>query len=301
MLNPAGKFSLTVAVAVCAMALPGVANAGFIVDTLGAAGPSNYAILALSGVTDFALNGPGTTFGNVGYNGTHQVALNASNNGPDPNHAIDGNLYLAAGASVNNIAQVNGSVFTNQNLSAAQTAASSAATTFASLSVNTAITSITSTTTINSVVAGGNTVLDLTGGINLGNGEVLTLHGAAGDQFIINIVNNSNFVLNSARVLLTGGITDDDVVFNVTGAGNNISSSGGLNNESVVNGIILAVNSGVAFAPGQVNGELIAGGSTVRSLVSGCIGGATLGQVSCLTVPECCRTVAHRWCSAAVS
>ena len=41
-----------------------------------------------------------------------------------------------------------------------------------------------------------------------------------------------------------------------------------MNNESVVNGILLAPNSGIAFAPGLINGEAIAGGNTIH-FVSG--------------------------------
>jgi len=102
--------------------------------------------------------------------------------------------------------------------------------------------------------------------LNLGNGQALTLNGPPGSQFVIN--DSGNFILNSGMINLTGGLTDNDVVFNVTATGNAIQTSGGLNNEAVVNGILLAPNSGVALAPGLINGELIAGGSTIH-LVSG--------------------------------
>ena len=51
-----------------------------------------------------------------------------------------------------------------------------------------------------------------------------------------------------------------DVVFNITGNGNG-STSHGLNDESVLSGILLAPNSDVALTPGKIVGELIGGGS----------------------------------------
>src|SRR5205823_3525860 len=45
----------------------GQVRADFITDTLGSAGPGNYAILNIgTGKADVALTGPGTTTGNVG-------------------------------------------------------------------------------------------------------------------------------------------------------------------------------------------------------------------------------------------
>jgi hypothetical protein len=79
---------------------------------------------------------------------------------------------------------------------------------------------------------------------------------------------SGNFTLNSGKIVLADGLTPDDVVLNVTASGNAISTSGGLNNESVIHGIPPTPNSGIAFAPGQIDGKLIAGGQTVH-LVSG--------------------------------
>jgi hypothetical protein len=246
---------------ICFSSIAGPCGATLIFSELQSAGPQNYAILVGPGTTDFAMNGPGTTNGNVGYDGTNQVQLNGSA-GPE----INGNLYLATGASVNNTAQVTGSVFSNYTpLTAAWASALMASSDFSALIPTQSVPGgrISGTTTINS--AGGTNVIDLTS-LNLGNGQTLTLNGSAPDQFIIN--DTGNFVLNSGRIILTGGLTTTDVVFNVTASGNAVQTSGGLNNESIVNGILLAVQGGIAFAPGLINGELIAGGSTVH-LVSG--------------------------------
>jgi hypothetical protein len=242
------------------------ARADFISNTLGTAGPSNFAVLALSGATDIALNGPGTTNGNVGISsppsGTANLQLNGSA-GP----SINGNLFLGNNATLNNTAQVQGNVFTNQNayLSQPNIDARNAASTFSKLAATAGTpTVINGNTTINGGPPGSLTVANVSG-INLGNGQTLTLNGPAGSQFVIN---SPNMVLNSGKINLTGGVTANDVVFNLTGTGNNLSTSGGLNNESVINGIVLNANGGVAMAPGLINGELIAGGQSIH-LVSG--------------------------------
>jgi hypothetical protein len=251
-------YFVAVLLAVCL--LPASAKAGFITDTLGSAGPSNFAILTLSGGSDIALNGPGQSHGNVGIS-SGTLSLNGSA-GPE----VNGNVFLATGANISgNPSQVTGSVFTNQNLSQANTDARNASTTFASLTPTQNVPggSINGTATING--SSGINVIDIAS-LNLGNGQTLTLNGPAGAQFVID--DSGNFVLNSGKIVLTGGIGVTDVVFNIEASGNAISTSGGLNNESVINGIVLAPNSGVAMAPGLINGELIAGGSTIH-IVSG--------------------------------
>jgi hypothetical protein len=251
------------------------ARAGFVTDTLGSAGPSHFALLTLSGASDIALNGPGTTNGNVGIT-TGTLSLNSSS---PP--AVVGNVLLGSTASINgNVAQqVQGTVLANQNtlLNAANTDATNASSTFAALSPTQTVPGgqITSTTTING--AAGVNVVNVSK-INLGNGQTLTLNGPAGAQFVVN--DTGNLVLNSGKIILTGGLTPSDVVINVTSSGNQVSASGGLNNESVINGILLAPKSGIAFAPGLINGEAIAGGSTIHF-----VSGANL-TFTVLIVPE---------------
>jgi choice-of-anchor A domain-containing protein len=113
--------------------------------------------------------------------------------------------------------------------------------------------SISVTTTIN--LTSGINVANLTG-INLGNGEVLTLNGPAGSQIILN--DTGGVTLNSGQIVLTGGLSPLDVVFNLTG-NTGLSTSGGLNNESVAMGIFLAPNAQVALTPGALTGEIISG------------------------------------------
>jgi len=240
------------------------ARANTISATLGVAGPGNYSILFLSTSGQPQMNGPGTTTGTVGYNGSTTLQLNGSS-GPE----INGNLILGNSASVNNTAQVTGTIFTNQSaqLNAAQAAAISASAVFNGLTPTSVMTVVNGTTTI--IGSAGLNVIDLTG-ITLGNGQTLTLSGLAGAQFVINV--SGNIVLNSASIILAGGILNTDVVYNV---GGKVQTSGGLNNLSVINGIVLDLAGQIAMAPGSINGELIAGGNNPQIVSGGFVNGTT--------------------------
>ena len=240
------------------------ARANTISAALGVAGPANYSILFLSTSGQPQMNGPGTTTGNVGYNGSTSLQLNGSA-GPE----INGNLILGNNATVNNAAQVTGTIFTNQSaqLNAAQAAAISAGAFFNGLTPTSAMTVVNGTTTI--IGSAGLNVINLTG-ITLGNGQTLTLSAPAGAQFVINV--SGNIVLNSASIILAGGVLNTDVVYNV---GGKVQTSGGLNNLSVINGIVLDLTGQIAMAPGSINGELIAGGNNPQIVSGGFVNGTT--------------------------
>jgi choice-of-anchor A domain-containing protein len=108
------------------------------------------------------------------------------------------------------------------------------------------------------------------------NRSTLTLSGSG--TFVFNI--SSAFALNSARVLLAGGATEANVLFNYTGTSDVTLS--GRRRGSVLHGIILALNAKVNLAPGLVVGEIISGSD--MSLSSGTII-QTLAP-SAVTVPE---------------
>jgi choice-of-anchor A domain-containing protein len=108
------------------------------------------------------------------------------------------------------------------------------------------------------------------------NRSTLTLSGSG--TFVFNI--SSAFALKSSRVLLAGGATEANVLFNYTGT-SDITLSG-RRRGSVLHGIILALNAKVNLAPGLVVGEIISGSD--MSLSSGTII-QTLAP-SAVTVPE---------------
>ena len=235
----------------------GVASAGlaanpasastFVTDTLGSA--ADFAILETGTGNTSISNG-----GNAGFV-TGNVGVNGGNLG-DSGVPITGNVVAGTAAAINpNVAaNVSGTVSTNQaTLSAAVTAAMNAAATFAGLSPTLLNTSITGTTTIN--LTAGTNVVDLST-VNLGSGQTLTLNGPAGSDIVLNVT--GGVTLNSGHIVLTGGLTPDDVVFNLTGT-QSLSTSGGLNNESTLAGIFLALNAQIALSPGAVTGEIISG------------------------------------------
>jgi hypothetical protein len=84
--------------------------------------------------------------------------------------------------------------------------------------------------------------------------STLTLTGSG--SFVFNI--SSTFALKSARILLAGGATEANVLFNYTGT-RNVTFTGRRRGRSVLHGIILALNARVNLSPGLVVGEIING------------------------------------------
>jgi choice-of-anchor A domain-containing protein len=106
------------------------------------------------------------------------------------------------------------------------------------------------------------------------NRSTLTLSGSG--TFVFNI--SSAFALKSSRVLLAGGATEANVLFNYTGTSDITLSGRGRRRGSVLHGIILALNAKVNLAPGLVVGEIINGsdmslssGTIIQSLAPGTI------------------------------
>jgi choice-of-anchor A domain-containing protein len=91
--------------------------------------------------------------------------------------------------------------------------------------------------------------------------STLTLSGSG--TFIFNI--SSAFALNSARVLLAGGATEANVLFNYTGT--SAITLSGRRGGSVLHGIILALNAKVNLAPGLVVGEIINGSDSSATII----------------------------------
>jgi len=101
--------------------------------------------------------------------------------------------------------------------------------------------------------------------------STLTLSGSG--YFIFNIT--GNFQFNSGKVLLSNGAMATNVLFNVTST-HDVQFSGGTSgtdpggpDESVLHGIILALNARIQLAPGLVVGEIISGNDI--SIASGAI------------------------------
>jgi hypothetical protein len=100
---------------------------------------------------------------------------------------------------------------------------------------------------------GNSTVLNLTDFV-LRGGATFTLQGGAADNFIINV--SSEFSLSgTAKIILSGGVKWNDVLFNVIGGGNEVKLSG----QSYLEGILMANNRTVKLSGGAtVKGEVVA-------------------------------------------
>jgi Ice-binding-like/VPDSG-CTERM motif len=213
------------------------------------AGPASWAVLQL-GIGQVTTLNAGSVLtgitGNVGVNQQGQLRLS-------PSALISGNVLLGSGASLPSAASaINGTVSTNDPLLVQAhndaVAASGAAAALGSLGGGIDISSISS---------GGNLtpgVYNLTS-LNLTN-ESLRL--AAGGSYVFNI-SGTLALHGSSSILLDAGLSEADVLFNITGAKDVSISGGGAG--SVLHGIVLALQSRVNLAPGLVVGEIISGNS----------------------------------------
>jgi hypothetical protein len=127
-------------------------------------------------------------------------------------------------------------------------------------------TNITSSFSVSNNTFGGKYVMNL-GNFTLNN-ATLTLNGASGSAFVINVSNNFSLD-NGSKIVLSGGLTISDVLFNVRGPTGTFSIGGG----SLFNGTLLAYNSTssvqrvltVSGANTLVTGETIANKVVVSS------------------------------------
>jgi choice-of-anchor A domain-containing protein len=93
----------------------------------------------------------------------------------------------------------------------------------------------------------------------MGGGSTLTLNGAAGSAFVLNITGKFD-IGGASKIMLTGGLTPSDVLFNVRGNNSTFQIGG----DSIFNGTLLAYNSSgaqrtlnISGHDTTVNGEVI--------------------------------------------
>jgi choice-of-anchor A domain-containing protein len=97
--------------------------------------------------------------------------------------------------------------------------------------------------------------------ISFSGGKALTLNGTKNSTFLLNVA--SGITLSPGSILLTGGLSADNVLINYTGTKDVQFSGGG--NSSQVFGTILAPNATVGLHPGFVAGAIIANAITMSS------------------------------------
>ena len=203
-----------------------------------------------------------TVSGYGSVSGDRYVRTTSTETKVGPNATIAGTLYSSSSidsAAINAIAAL-------KNVS--NTAAGFAGSSGSPTNIN----MVGGSTTISNNPFGGKYVMNLSN-LVMSNGATLTLNGVSGSAFVINVAGNFN-LNSSARIMLTGGLTTSDVLFNVRGSSGTFSITG----NSLFTGTLLAYNSAssvqrtltVSDSNTLVRGQIIAnkvvvnGGGKVR-------------------------------------
>jgi hypothetical protein len=238
---------------------PASCSAGLV--SLGSA--YGYALFVGPYANTFSLNGPSIIFGDPDHDTTNgrfgdvAMAINGKYNFASP-AIIHGALRIDTGVTGSNSGVVIDDGIQPMNLSQAvldaQNAAAAAqglANVGATVPGNTiVVTNPSNAVTINALP--GNNVLHLTD-INLNNGN-LTLHGGPNDFMVLDV--SGKFIVNgSASILLTGGIGISNVLFNVTGTGQDVSITG--STSSTVGGNLMALSRNITLHDKSMTGEVI--------------------------------------------
>lgn len=119
--------------------------------------------------------------------------------------------------------------------------------------------------------ASGNRVFNVTS-LSTVNGSTLTINGDGTHKVVLNFANAASF---NGVIVLTGGLTSDDVLFNVYG-GTSATLSGGPtlsinSNGGVLNGTFLDPFGEVSIVHSVLDGRLFGGDSHNEQIVSGAL------------------------------
>jgi hypothetical protein len=115
--------------------------------------------------------------------------------------------------------------------------------------------------------ASGNRVFNVSS-LSTVNGSTITINGDGSHRVVLNINFDASF---NGRIVLTGGLTSDDVLFNIIGGANltgghtlSINSNG-----DTLTGTFLDPNGAVSIVHSILNGRLFGGDSHDEQIVSG--------------------------------
>jgi choice-of-anchor A domain-containing protein len=235
---------------------------------LGSAGPSNWQILALGGDSCSTRSGCGSASTNVNIAYSSQVDGNV---GVAPNgnlrvsssSDIYGNAYLDTAGSYTGGGTITGTLYQNSATNTLLNNASQAALLASNDAAGMAAT-ITSYTNINNPSSGftitgtsGINVINLTNLDLSGAADVLTLSAPTNGSFVIN-VSGTFSVGNSASIVVSGGLSNFNVLYNVTGTGSAVTFNG-TNGNVDIQGIVLAPYRDISVNGSNVDGEVISG------------------------------------------
>jgi hypothetical protein len=253
------------------------ATAADVFSALGSAGPTHWTVLEVGAGTVSLSNPQGAVYGNVGIGqkgklqGSGPMIHGDVYMGDSSSGALSGTSTVTGMVHLGKAAIVTPSTLTMVHDSSTQATLDQARSD--AIAASAKASSVASTSSLTSLNL-GHTTMSLTSGVynfsslNLDH-STLTLSGTG--YFIFNIT--SSFVFNSGKVLLADGATESNILFNYTGTSQAsfTGGTGGTNpggpDESVLHGILLALNAKVALSPGLVVGEIISGQDI--SIVSG--------------------------------
>jgi choice-of-anchor A domain-containing protein len=220
--------------------------------------------------TVFAMNSPNATqtgtFSNTTVNGDVAASSGVTLKLMAP-ATVNGNLYLAPGATLSNGGHVNGTIFSNRSqLAQCGLDAINASAQGAALPPNYTFTNITTNRTINGI--SGLNVVNVTGDINLGSSNRLTLSGPADAFFVVNVGGKIKLG-GSGGIFVGGAMPQSHLLINITGSGQLLSTHVG----NTIQGTLLGPRVG-----GSLNGRF---GSIILGQNFSLLGGVTLTFGGC--------------------
>ena len=197
------------------------------------------------------VSGPPGTLPNVG------IGPNSSLNASDG--VISGTLFVdptATNINQGNLHVLGGVVTTS--LSGAVSDLLSLSSTSAALTPTQTFGDITGNQTITG--NGGKNVISVSS-IQLNGSSTLTLSGTSSDTFVVNV--SGKLALTGTSSIQLNGVAPNNVLFNVTGSGQDVAFTG----KSQGNGLFLAPNRAVSVTGATIDGGIYAGGNI--AIVSG--------------------------------
>jgi hypothetical protein len=254
----------------------GTAQAGIVLG-----GAANYAVLYEGNGNNHLNFNNGTISGDIGIGnlppGPNTPQMQIS--GGAANTIIDGNVKFAGTANTTGTAGTDYTITAGHTISGNNPDVNTALMTVNSLSTTLGAEAGTSlaisvgngaTQTVNAssgmLDASGNRVFRVTG-LSFVNGATLTINGGPGDSVVFNIaasdVNNPSF---GGAIKLMGGITSDNVLFNITGTNSTLTIS---TNGATETGIFLDPLGKIQMNHSVLDGRLFGGDTQDMAIVSG--------------------------------
>ena len=209
-----------------------------------------YAQVSLGEAANYAVLGRNINLHNVTVNGDGGVGSNGkiSIGGPSD---LNGDLYLDDGATYQAGGGLSGSVIQPYDVDKAITDAIHASQIAAGLAPNIVYSSITGPLMIQS--SGPQTVVKVTGDINLSGGDSVIFNGAATDQLILNVYGGFTMGGDASIESSAFSATSNNILINIIGTGSRVSTHVG----NMVEGTLMALNR--SFELHSVNGAVIGG------------------------------------------